>query len=142
MFFFWLPKGYLAHALNSNTMHGEAVCSLSCLQLSVVLFDLLFLRLNPFICLFDPSLHSVSYVRSRSRFLFTTLIMAGCKFFRPELYHVCAKMANDLAIRAFTENWISVEVVQAFACLCYWKEPEDTVRDSRQIRCTRPLTFF
>ncbi|KAI0029400.1 fungal-specific transcription factor domain-containing protein [Vararia minispora EC-137] len=91
-----------------------------------VLFDLIFLRLNPFINLFDPALHSVSYVRSRSPFLFTTLLMAGCKFFKPESFRQCQKMAHDLAVRAFAENWKSVEVVQAFACLCYWKEPEDT----------------
>lgn len=92
-----------------------------------VLFDLVFLRLNPFICLFDPALHSVTYVRSRSPFLFTVILMAGCKFFKPEAFRQCQKMANELATRAFAENWKSVEVVQAFACLCYWKEPEDTV---------------
>ena len=94
-----------------------------------VLFDLVFLRLNPFICLFDPALHSVNYVRSRSPFLFTVILMAGCKFFKPEAFRQCQKMANELATRAFAENWKSVEVVQAFACLCYWKEPEDTVID-------------
>jgi hypothetical protein len=101
-----------------------------------VLFDLIFLRLNPFINLFDPALHSASYVRSRSPFLFTTLLMAGCKFFKPEAYRVCQKMAHDLAIRAFAENWKSVEVVQAFACLCYWKEPEDTVRLRHDLLCS------
>ncbi|KAI0315537.1 hypothetical protein OF83DRAFT_1173718, partial [Amylostereum chailletii] len=35
-------------------------------------------------------------------------------------------IANEFAVRAFVEGWKSVEVVQAFACLCYWKEPEDT----------------
>jgi hypothetical protein len=93
-----------------------------------VLFDLVFLRLNPFINLFDPALHSVSYVRGRSKFLFTVLLMAGCKFFKTESFPQCQRMAYDLAVRAFAEGWKSVEVVQAFACLCYWKDPEDTVR--------------
>jgi hypothetical protein len=92
------------------------------------LFDLIFLHLNPFINLFDPALHSVSYVRSRSPFLFTTLLMAACKFFKPESFNFCQKMAEELANRAFGENWKSVEVVQAFSCLCYWRNPEDTVR--------------
>ncbi|KAA1479725.1 hypothetical protein DENSPDRAFT_846342 [Dentipellis sp. KUC8613] len=91
-----------------------------------VLFDLVFLRLNPFINLFDPALHSVAYVRSKSPFLFTTLIMAGCKFFKPEAYKACQKLAHEFAVRAFAEGWKSVEVVQAFACLTYWKEPDDT----------------
>ena len=93
---------------------------------ATVLFDLVFLRLNPFINLFDPALHSVHYVRSRCPFLFTTLLMAGAKFFKPEIYRPCQKLANDLATRAFAEGWKSVEVVQAFACLVYWKEPDDT----------------
>ncbi|KAG5645860.1 hypothetical protein DXG03_005202 [Asterophora parasitica] len=90
-----------------------------------VLFDVIFLRLNPFINLFDPALHSVAYVRSKCPFLFTTLIMAGCKFFRPEMFKQCQKLANDFAVRAFAEAWKRVEVVQAFACLTYWKDPDD-----------------
>ena len=93
-----------------------------------MLFDAIFLRLNPFINLFDPALHSVDYVRRKCPFLFTTLIMAGCKFFRQELYKPCRKMAYEFAVRAFAEGWKRVEVVQAFACLTYWKEPEDNVR--------------
>lgn len=92
-----------------------------------VLFDLIFLRLNPFINLFDPSLHSVSYVRNKSPFLFTVLLMAGCKFFKPELFRQCQQLANEYAVQAFREGWKSVEVVQAFACLTYWKDPDDNV---------------
>ncbi|EGO21638.1 hypothetical protein SERLADRAFT_351153 [Serpula lacrymans var. lacrymans S7.9] len=90
-----------------------------------VLFDAIFLRLNPFINLFDPALHSVAYVRSKCPFLFTTLIMAGCKFFEPSLYKECLKLAHDMAVRAFADAWKRVEVVQAFACLTYWREHDD-----------------
>ncbi|KZT27289.1 hypothetical protein NEOLEDRAFT_1060878 [Neolentinus lepideus HHB14362 ss-1] len=38
MVFIWLPKRYLARALNSSTMEGEATCSLSCIQITVALF--------------------------------------------------------------------------------------------------------
>jgi len=92
-----------------------------------VLFDLVFLRLNPFVNLFDPALHTTDYVRSKSPFLFTVLVMAGCKFFKAESFKACQKLAHEYAVRAFADNWKSVEVVQAFACLTYWKEPEDTV---------------
>ncbi|KAI3615157.1 integral membrane protein [Moniliophthora roreri] len=34
----WLPKRYLARALNSSAMQGETQCSLSCIQITVVLF--------------------------------------------------------------------------------------------------------
>ncbi|CAE6496341.1 unnamed protein product [Rhizoctonia solani] len=91
-----------------------------------VLFDLVFLRLNPFINLFDPVLHTVPYVRSRCPFLFTCLIMAGCKFWKPELFKQTQRLANEFVVKAFADQWKRVEVVQAFACMTYWKEPEDT----------------
>ena len=34
----WLPKRYLARALDSSAMAGEATCSLSCIQITIVLF--------------------------------------------------------------------------------------------------------
>ncbi|KAG1869590.1 hypothetical protein F4604DRAFT_891249 [Suillus subluteus] len=37
MFLFWIPKRYLAKALNSSTMNGEALCTLSCIQFSSAL---------------------------------------------------------------------------------------------------------
>jgi len=38
MVLIWLPKRYLAKALDSSTMRGEATCSLSCIQVTGVLF--------------------------------------------------------------------------------------------------------
>jgi hypothetical protein len=89
------------------------------------LIEFIFLRLNPFINLFDPVLHTPTYIRERSPFLFTVLLMAGCKFFKPELYQPCKKLANEMCVQAFAEGWKSIEVVQAFACMTYWKEPND-----------------
>ncbi|KAL1722725.1 fungal-specific transcription factor domain-containing protein [Schizophyllum commune] len=89
-------------------------------------FDMFYLRLNPFINLFDPELHTVNYVRSRCPFLFTTMLMAGCKFFASEKYKEVQKLAHEFAVKAFAEGWKRVEVIQAFACLTYWKEPDDT----------------
>ncbi|KAG2020613.1 priB protein [Coprinopsis cinerea AmutBmut pab1-1] len=90
-----------------------------------VLFDLFFLRLNPFINLFDPTLHTVPYVRAKCPFLFTTLLMVCCRFWRPMSFKQCQKLANEFAVLAFAEAWKRVEVVQAFACLTYWKDPDD-----------------
>ena len=92
-----------------------------------MLFDFVFLRLNTFINLFDPELHSASYVRKKCPFLFTTLLMAGSKYWKPEVYRQCYELAHRFAVKAFEESWKSVEVVQAFACLTYWREPDDTV---------------
>lgn len=38
MILIWLPKRYLARALDSSAMRGEATCSLSCIQITIVLF--------------------------------------------------------------------------------------------------------
>jgi len=38
MIVIWLPKRYLARALNSSAMQAEAQCSLSCIQITIVLF--------------------------------------------------------------------------------------------------------
>ena len=88
-------------------------------------FDLFFLRLNPFINLFDPALHSPSYVRTRSPFLFTTMLMAICKFFRPSSYPEVKQLADMWCAYTFSEMQESVEIVQAFACMTYWKEAGD-----------------
>lgn len=110
----------------SDTMVDDVITlGILTLQEANKLFDLVFLRLNPFINLFDPALHTAAYVRSKSRFLFTTLMMAVCKFFEPKKYTQCQEVANDMAIKAFTYGWKSVEVCQAFACLTYYKEPDD-----------------
>ncbi|KZT66725.1 hypothetical protein DAEQUDRAFT_674611 [Daedalea quercina L-15889] len=90
------------------------------------LWDIFYLRLNPFINLFDPALHTYAYVRAKCPFLFTAFIMACCKFFKPEKYKEVLELAHQYAICAFAENWKRVEVVQAFACMTYWREPEDT----------------
>ncbi|KAI0648197.1 fungal-specific transcription factor domain-containing protein [Trametes meyenii] len=88
-------------------------------------FDMFFLRLNPFVNLFDPSLHSADYVRQRSRFLFTTMLMACCKFFRGNLYHDVRHLAEQWCVYTFAEGTESVETVQALACMTYWEEPTD-----------------
>jgi hypothetical protein len=108
-------------------LHDPVAARIVTEQQARVIFDAFYLRLNPFINLFDPALHTVEYVRSRCPFLFTTMIMAGCKFFQPESYKACQKLAHEFAVRAFAEAWKRVEVVQAFACLTYWSIPEDNV---------------
>lgn len=38
MILIWIPKRYLSRALDSSAMQGETQCSLSCIQMTVVLF--------------------------------------------------------------------------------------------------------
>jgi hypothetical protein len=117
----------LATPLNSGSLNDPILAGVINEDQAKDLFDLFFLHLNSFNNLFDPFLHSVPYVRSKCPFLFTTIIMAATKFFKPELFMACQRMAIDLAARAFVESWKHVEVVQAFTCLARWKDPGDNV---------------
>ncbi len=58
-----------------------------------------FTHLNPFVNVFDPELHTVDYIRSRSRFLFTVLMCAGCKWFKPELFVPLRRMTAVFCLR-------------------------------------------
>ncbi|KAL5490129.1 hypothetical protein ACEPAI_4962 [Sanghuangporus weigelae] len=109
-----VPFGHLDDPVQAGLMDD---------QTAEHIMDLVFIRLNPFVNLFDPELHSSIYIRKRSPFLFSTLLMAGSKFFKPQLYQKCRELAEQHAIKAFAEAQKSVEVVQAFMCLTYWGEP-------------------
>ncbi|KAG8997533.1 hypothetical protein FRB94_007626 [Tulasnella sp. JGI-2019a] len=89
------------------------------------LFQKFFEHLNPCVNLFSPILHTVAYVRSKSKFLFTVMMMACCKYFKPEVSRTLQQMCQVFTSRCMDEQHKSIEVVQAFSCLTYWKELED-----------------
>ncbi|KZV91602.1 hypothetical protein EXIGLDRAFT_769749 [Exidia glandulosa HHB12029] len=89
------------------------------------LFELIFLRLNPFLMMFDPNLHSMQYIRSRSPFLFTCMLTAACKLWRPEAHKGCLDLTRAFIPLAFERQWRSVEVVQAFLFLSFYPESDD-----------------
>ncbi|KAH9857745.1 fungal-specific transcription factor domain-containing protein [Lenzites betulinus] len=118
------PKPY--GGLFSDRMPQDPVSAGIIREIDVVpFFDMFFLRLNSFVNLFDPSLHSHEYVRSRSPFLFTAMLMACCKFFKPAIYPEVRRLAEQWSIFTFAEGIETVETVQALACMTYWKEPTD-----------------
>lgn len=121
--------GFLRTVLNAPLTYSSDPISVNILgrEQAEDIFNLIFVRLNPYINLFDPILHTVDFVRSTCPFLFTTLIMVGSKFFAPDLYQRCYKLAFDFAAQAFIDGWKTVEVVQAFMCLAYWNDSTDDV---------------
>jgi hypothetical protein len=82
--------------------------------------------LNPFICIFDPILHTLAYVQARSSFLLTAILAAGAKAFNQALYPALYKHVEKLFIDSFRLCEKSTEVVQAIMLMTYWKEPTDT----------------
>lgn len=83
-------------------------------------------NLNPFICQFDPLLHTFEYVRETSSFLLSAMLAAAAKALDPSLQSHLRDHAETLFAKAFCRGDKSASHVQAILILTYWKEPEDT----------------
>ncbi|EFQ99470.1 priB protein [Nannizzia gypsea CBS 118893] len=90
------------------------------------LFDSFFKYMNPFICQFDPVLHTVRYVRNRSPFLFTALLTVAAKVFCPALYVKLREHSEKLLHNIMGSGEKSLEVIQGVCLLTHWKESNDT----------------
>ncbi|CAE6366626.1 unnamed protein product [Rhizoctonia solani] len=82
--------------------------------------------LNPVIALLDPTLHTPIYVRRRSRVLYTAILAASCRFFKPSYFKPVHDLAQLLLGKALSDGISSVEYIQALSIMTYWKEAEDT----------------
>ncbi|CAE6368411.1 unnamed protein product [Rhizoctonia solani] len=82
--------------------------------------------LNPVIALLDPALHTPIYVRRRSRVLYTAILAAACRFFKPSYFKPVHDLAQLLLGRALSDGISSVEYIQALSIMTHWKEAEDT----------------
>ncbi|GJN88061.1 hypothetical protein Rhopal_001017-T1 [Rhodotorula paludigena] len=91
------------------------------------LFQLFHSQLNPYIILFDRHLHTPEYVRSTSTVLFTAILAASAKFFRPDLHAQLLLTAQQLVTRSMGgDGEPHIGLVQSLLILTYWKEPLDT----------------
>ncbi|EEP81413.1 predicted protein [Uncinocarpus reesii 1704] len=90
------------------------------------LFDNFFKYLNPFTCQFDPMLHTMRYVRSRSSFLFSILLAAAAKVFSPQLYVKLHEHVESLLREILGSGQKSTEIVQGICLITHWKEPSDS----------------
>ncbi|KAF8598079.1 hypothetical protein BDV93DRAFT_610030 [Ceratobasidium sp. AG-I] len=82
--------------------------------------------LNPVLALLDPTLHTPAYVHHRSRTLYTVILAAACKFFRPDAAGPVWGLAQELVGRALADGVCSVEYVQALVVLAFWGDRGDT----------------
>ncbi|OQE46122.1 hypothetical protein PENCOP_c001G04187 [Penicillium coprophilum] len=79
----------------------------------------------------DPLIHTPSFVRSQSAFLFTS-IMAGAALFLPSAAALSKRLSRHckwLAKRVFTHRHRSVEIVLAFMVNVPWMNPGDRLGD-------------
>ncbi|MCO5590092.1 hypothetical protein L7F22_044061 [Adiantum nelumboides] len=100
------------------------------------LFDIFFARINPLLTIFDPFLHSVTYVRNRSALL-TTVIAALAARLSDEGRH--AKLAvvleshwrQKLLPESILGGYKSAELAQAFLVLAIYHKPTNRLSEDR-----------
>ncbi|GAA6022464.1 hypothetical protein JCM10207_004403 [Rhodosporidiobolus poonsookiae] len=84
-------------------------------------------QLNPYIILLDKHLHTLEYVRATSNVLFTAMLAASARFFRPDLYQALLLSAQQLITRFMGGDGLPhLGLCQAILIQAYWKEPFDS----------------
>ncbi|ODH34118.1 hypothetical protein ACO22_03163 [Paracoccidioides brasiliensis] len=110
----------------ANDMNDPVIRNLVDLQTAQKLFDNFFTYMNPFICQFDPKLHTLKYIRERSSFLFSSVLSAAAKIFMPPLYMKLRDHVETILKEILITGQMSTEIVQGICLLTYWKDPSDS----------------
>ncbi|KAJ9112675.1 hypothetical protein QFC22_006177 [Naganishia vaughanmartiniae] len=86
------------------------------------LFDKYHNKLNTYVGLLDPSLHTIHYVRSRSPILMTAICCATSQAYLPERYPLLLARAKFMIERAFGREEVNLPLCQALSILSVWKD--------------------
>lgn len=76
--------------------------------------------------LFDPMLHTLAFVRSKSPLLLSVLLSVTARFFGEHYRDALAEDAERRLSEAMAKGQVSLETLQAFLVQVYWKRPDDT----------------
>ncbi len=89
------------------------------------LFKLFFDRLNVFLSILDPVIHSPADVFARSPFLFTVICAVTSRYYKekPYVYSVAMHYARVAAAMALVEGSKSVEICQAYIIMSVYPLP-------------------
>ncbi|KAG9124119.1 hypothetical protein FRC07_012764 [Ceratobasidium sp. 392] len=87
-------------------------------------------RIDAFIGIIDPTIHTVAGVKARCSFLFTVTSQYWVE--RPELYTVLMHHAKSAAGAAFADAWRSLEVCQAYLLLSLYPQPARSREEDRR----------
>lgn len=68
----------------------------------------------------------MSYLRSTSSILFSTVLASSARFFRPDLHPHLVSHASTILDRALHAGQADTGIVQSLMLLTYWKEPADS----------------
>ncbi|KAK9895484.1 hypothetical protein P389DRAFT_197541 [Cystobasidium minutum MCA 4210] len=103
--------------------------SLGILSLPAVeaLFEFFFNEMNPFLGIFDRSLHTAEYVRNTSSLLFTAILAVATRHRFREAHTACLQQVHahldTILSRDRKRPWLPT--IQALCTLAYWKESND-----------------
>nr|XP_019046765.1 hypothetical protein I302_05519 [Kwoniella bestiolae CBS 10118]OCF25695.1 hypothetical protein I302_05519 [Kwoniella bestiolae CBS 10118] len=95
------------------------------LEMARKLFDFFFQALNPIILLFDSHLHTFDYIRSKSSFLFTTILSSAARFIAPSISSMLSTVVAEYSVQAIFGSRKTVETVQGWMMVYFWKSAKD-----------------
>ncbi|KAG6906482.1 hypothetical protein DXG01_013721 [Tephrocybe rancida] len=89
------------------------------------LFEIFFNRVNPFISLLDPALHTPATTFARCPFLFTVICAISSRYYseKSEIYPIAMHFAKHSAANALIDGWKSVELCQAYILMSVYAVP-------------------
>jgi len=89
------------------------------------LFDIFYNRVNPFISLLDPVLHTPASTFARCPFLFTVICAISSRYYteKSEIYPIAMHFAKHSAANALIDGWKSVELSQAYILMSIYAVP-------------------
>ncbi|KAF8264089.1 fungal-specific transcription factor domain-containing protein [Lactarius quietus] len=81
-------------------------------------------RINPFISVLEPKLHTPALTFSRCPFLFTVVCAIASRYSeKPEVYPIAMHFAKSAAANALVDGWKSVELCQAYILMSIYAVP-------------------
>ena len=97
------------------------------------LFEIFYERLNPFISVLDPVLHTPASTFARCPFLFTVICAVSSRYYseKSEIYPIAMHFAKHAAANALIDGWKSVELCQAYIIMSVWGVPAKRWEEDR-----------
>ncbi|KAK7047769.1 hypothetical protein VNI00_006097 [Paramarasmius palmivorus] len=89
------------------------------------LFEIFYTRVNPFVSLLDPVLHTPASTFARCPFLFTVICAVSSRYYaeKSEIYPIAMHFAKHSAANALVDGWKSVELCQAYILMSIYAVP-------------------
>jgi hypothetical protein len=97
------------------------------------LFQIFFERINVFISILDPVLHTPASTFARCPFLFTVICAISSRYYteKSEIYPIAMHFAKHSAANALIDGWKSVELCQAYILMSIYAQPAKRWEEDR-----------